>query len=80
MCTALPSMMDGGWMMVWGLAWLAFLVLAGAGLFWVVRALSRRSNQATQLDTPAEILRRRYASGEIDEDEYLRRLSGISQQ
>ncbi len=30
-------------------------------------------------DGPREILRRRYATGEIDEDEYLRRLSGLSQ-
>ncbi|MEU7002493.1 SHOCT domain-containing protein [Nonomuraea sp. NPDC046570] len=30
-------------------------------------------------DDPKEILRRRYAAGEIDEDEYLRRMSGLSQ-
>ncbi|MBB2910999.1 putative membrane protein [Streptosporangium becharense] len=30
-------------------------------------------------DEPREILRRRYASGEIDEDEYFRRMSGLSQ-
>ncbi|MFJ2033485.1 SHOCT domain-containing protein [Streptosporangium sp. NPDC087985] len=30
-------------------------------------------------DDPREILRRRYAAGEIDEDEYLRRMSGLSQ-
>ncbi|GAA2401427.1 SHOCT domain-containing protein [Nonomuraea africana] len=28
---------------------------------------------------PREILKRRYAAGEIDEDEYLRRMSGLSQ-
>ncbi|MDP9850062.1 SHOCT domain-containing protein [Streptosporangium lutulentum] len=31
------------------------------------------------LDDPREILKRRYAAGEIDEDEYLRRMSGLSQ-
>ncbi|GLW10767.1 hypothetical protein Misp01_58950 [Microtetraspora sp. NBRC 13810] len=30
-------------------------------------------------EDPREILRRRYAAGEIDEDEYLRRMSGLSQ-
>ncbi|MFF5112989.1 SHOCT domain-containing protein [Streptosporangium sp. NPDC000509] len=30
-------------------------------------------------DSPREILKRRYAAGEIDEDEYLRRMSGLSQ-
>jgi putative membrane protein len=32
-----------------------------------------------QVEPAKEILKRRYASGEIDEDEYLRRLSGIDQ-
>ncbi|MFI6455866.1 SHOCT domain-containing protein [Streptosporangium amethystogenes] len=32
------------------------------------------------VDSPREILRRRYAAGEIDEDEYLRRMSGLSQE
>jgi putative membrane protein len=83
MCTALPSMMGGmgAAMVLWGVLWLAFLLLAGVGLFWALRALSRRSNNRfSQPDAPSEILRRRYATGEIDEDEYLRRLSGISQQ
>jgi putative membrane protein len=31
------------------------------------------------LDDPREILKRRYAAGEIDEDEYFRRMSGLSQ-
>jgi len=30
-------------------------------------------------ESPREILKRRYAAGEIDEDEYLRRMSGLSQ-
>ncbi|MFC4586113.1 SHOCT domain-containing protein [Sphaerisporangium corydalis] len=30
-------------------------------------------------DSAKAILKRRYAAGEIDEDEYLRRMSGISQ-
>ncbi|GAA2900837.1 hypothetical protein GCM10010517_66550 [Streptosporangium fragile] len=30
-------------------------------------------------EDPREILKRRYAAGEIDEDEYLRRMSGLSQ-
>ncbi|MGV9304382.1 SHOCT domain-containing protein [Nonomuraea sp. NPDC003727] len=30
-------------------------------------------------DSPREILKRRYAAGEIDEDEYLRRMSGLNQ-
>ena len=43
----------------------------------------RHSEKAQAIEpdpgSPGEILRRRYAAGEIDEDEYLRRLSGLSQ-
>ncbi|GAA4227920.1 putative membrane protein [Streptosporangium album] len=46
------------------------------GVALVLRA-SRRPRPLS--DDPREILRRRYAAGEIDEDEYLRRMSGLSQ-
>ncbi|WP_248959319.1 SHOCT domain-containing protein [Sphaerisporangium perillae] len=39
----------------------------------------RRTEQVRAADNPKEILKRRYAAGEIDEDEYLRRMSGLSQ-
>ncbi|MEV8632679.1 SHOCT domain-containing protein [Streptosporangium sp. NPDC051023] len=43
----------------------------------LLRAL--RGDRRPALDDPREILKRRYAAGEIDEDEYLRRMSGLSQ-
>jgi putative membrane protein len=39
----------------------------------------RRTEELPAGDSPREILKRRYAAGEIDEDEYLRRMSGLSQ-
>jgi putative membrane protein len=44
-------------------------------------ALVVRGSTASKpvLDDPKEVLKRRYAAGEIDEDEYLRRMSGLSQ-
>ncbi|GGK76602.1 hypothetical protein Sme01_20730 [Sphaerisporangium melleum] len=41
--------------------------------------VSERRRQILPADHPKEILKRRYAAGEIDEDEYLRRMSGLSQ-
>jgi putative membrane protein len=54
-------------------------IVLGAVL--AVRAYTARSTQVRPAaEDPREILRRRYAAGEIDEDEYLRRMSGLSQE
>jgi putative membrane protein len=56
----------------------AVVAAIGFGLAWFgvkLGALGRRPPE----EDPKEILKRRYAAGEIDEDEYLRRMSGLSQ-
>lgn len=66
--------MDGfqmGWM--W-LTPIVFLVLVGLA-FWV--GLRSLGTGAGTLQTPVEILKTRYAKGEIDRDEYLQRLSDL---
>jgi putative membrane protein len=55
---------------------IAVVVAVLLGVALVVHT-SRRRKPA--LDDPREILKRRYAAGEIGEDEYLRRMSGLSQ-
>jgi putative membrane protein len=78
------NMMDGMggmggmmlWMTIWGVVGLALLV----GLGVVLVRLVRRGDGAREVprgDSPEEILRRRYAAGELDEDEYFRRSSGL---
>ena len=71
------------WILFWGLVSLVVLVLAVVGGVRLVRELRRRDakpiGSAPYEEAPKEILRRRYAAGEIDEDEYLRRLAGLSQ-
>ena len=57
---------------------LALLVAVAFGLAWIGNSLTARRARPA-LEDPKEILRRRYAAGEIDEDEYLRRMSGLSQ-
>lgn len=69
----------GLWMLLWALVGLAVLVLAVVGVVWLVRRTDTpRPAPAIDRETPEELLRRRYATGEIDEDEYLRRRSGLS--
>jgi len=74
----------GLWMILWAVVGVVIVALAVAGAVWAARELGQRSRAGRERaelpgDGPQEILRRRYAAGEIDEDEYLRRLSGLSQ-
>jgi putative membrane protein len=64
------------WMLIWGLVGLALLVLTVVGIVWLVRR-GTGSNQPAPPESPEEILRRRYAAGELDEDEYFRRRAGL---
>ena len=68
---------------VWGLVGIglviAVLVIAGVALLGRTRRDGPKGDNQEIEDTPGAILRRRYAAGEIDEDEYLRRLAGLSQ-
>ena len=59
----------GGWMMfIWWFLIIALVIVA-------VRAVMNfgHSNQNQPKETPMEILKRRYAEGEIDEEEFQRR-------
>lgn len=60
------------------IAIIAAIVLGAAYLLYTARQAAPRRPELDP-DDPKEILRRRYAAGEIDEDEYLRRMSGLSQ-
>lgn len=79
------AMMGGGvmgamglWMALWVLLGLAVLVLAVLGIIWLVHRTGDSANGAAARGTADELLRRRYATGEIDEEEYRRRRDGLS--
>jgi putative membrane protein len=74
-------MMPGGGMTGWGgygfsmgiVGWLFMLLFWGliiVGLVLLVRWLWERGHPATGADAPLEILKRRYARGEIAKEEY----------
>lgn len=57
----------GGWMMfIWWFLLIALVVI-------VIRALINTSRKKDNKDTPLEILKRRYANGEIDKEEFEKR-------
>lgn len=78
------GMMAGmmAWMLLWGLVGVAVLVLAVLGILRLTRSADHRGragrNARALPESPEELLRRRYALGEIDEDEYLRRQAGLA--
>ena len=66
-----------------GLGGLLVLVLLVVGGVYLFRALDRRDaaggpTKAKQEDSALQVLRERYARGEIDHDEYQRRKAGLS--
>ena len=62
----------GFWMAFWWLLGLAVLIL----LVWIVARAAGGPSWRTD-ETPEQILKRRYARGEIDREEYERRLSDL---
>lgn len=73
--------MGAGMMATGMIMMLVVLGIAIAGAVWLVRALGDRRHRPVEprFDEPREILQRRYAAGDIDEEEYFRRISGIEQ-
>ena len=69
---------NGAWPMSWmWVGWLLGLVLVVAVVVILVRAASTGSGGASDRESPEEILKRRFARGEIDEDEYQKRLRAL---
>lgn len=64
----------GGWMALWWVAGIVVLLLLARLVAGSAGRLSTRGDE-----TPEQILKRRYAKGEIERDEYLRRLEDLRQ-
>ena len=62
-----------GWMWLWWLLGLGLLVL----VVWAIARAAGGQAAPRQDESPETILKRRYARGEIDRDEYERRLSDL---
>lgn len=62
------SLIGGGLMML--MMMMLFWIVPIALVIWGVAGLSRGQMLATQSETPLEIMRRRYASGEISQEEF----------
>lgn len=59
------------WMLLWGLIGLALLTLIITSIVWLINHMSTSPTPRT--DPAEEELRRRYAAGDLDDEEYHRR-------
>jgi putative membrane protein len=70
----------GGWgpMMHYGFGyggmfmWIIFLIVIGLLIYFIVQAQKTKGQSLTQNESPLDILKRRYAKGEIAREEYER--------
>ena len=72
--------MSGWGMVLMSVSSLLFWGLIIAGIVWLVRSTGRsgRPDTAGLAPTPQQVLADRFARGEIDEEEYRRRLNTLS--
>ena len=68
------SMSGGGHMMGYGFGggfmWVIVLILAGIGIYFLIRISKSKGSGGSVIETPLDILNRRYANGEINKDEF----------
>ncbi|MEX2290560.1 MAG: SHOCT domain-containing protein [Mycobacteriales bacterium] len=65
----------GNWMVLWAVLALALVVLAVVATVWLVKHLSSSSGGGSD---DRRILERRYASGDIDREEFLQRRNDLA--
>lgn len=67
--------MNWGW--GGGLMMILWIVLLVAIIFWIVRAAQRSGNQSSQSESAMDILKKRYARGEISKEEFEERKNAL---
>jgi len=67
---------EGGHMMNYGFGyggmfmWIIFLIVLAVAIYFIVQTLKNKNISGDVQETPADILKRRYAKGEITKDEF----------
>ena len=78
-CSKNPNSPAGNWghMMGYGYGggfmWLIVLVLVGVGIYFLLKVYKSKGSDGSLIETPSDILKKRYAKGEIDKEEFDRR-------
>ena len=56
-----------------GFMWFIALVLVGVGLYFLIQVAKSKGSDGLNTETPLDILKKRYAKGEIDKEEFDRK-------
>ena len=78
-CAQGPNSPMGSWghMMGYGYGggfmWLIVLVLVGVVIYFLLQVSKSKGSDGSIIETPLDILKKRYAKGEIDEEEFGRK-------
>ena len=78
-CAQGPNSPMGNWghMMGYGYGggfmWLIVLVLVGVVIYFLLQVLKSKGPDGSIIETPLDILKKRYAKGEIDKEEFDRK-------
>jgi len=72
-----PPLYGGPGMMWWGggglLIFPAFIVIIGLVIYFIVKNIKeKKSDMVIQKETPLEIIKRRFAKGEINQEEFIK--------
>jgi len=67
--------MNWGW--GGGLMMILWILVIAALIFWIVRAIQRNGNQQYQPESAIDILKKRYARGEISKEEFEERKKNL---
>jgi putative membrane protein len=72
---------NGGHMMGYGYGggfmWLIVLILVGVGIYFLLKVYKSKGSDGSAIETPSDILKQRYAKGEIDKEEFERKKNDL---
>ena len=80
-CAQRPVGPMGGWgrMMgygyIGGFVWIIIVVIVGVTVYFILKGSKSRVSDGSIVETPVDILKKRYAKGEIDKEEFERKKS-----
>ena len=82
-CAQGPNSPMGNWnhMMGYGYGggfmWLIVLVLVGVGIYFLLKVYKSKGSDGSFIETPLDILKKRYAKGGIDKEEFARKKNDL---